>query len=148
MPRLERVEILLAEDGEGDAEMTLRALRRHNLDNHVHWVRDGAEALEYLFRTGAYTGRNPAVEPRLVLLDIHMPRVDGIEVLRRIKSDERLRTIPVVVMTSSSEESDVVESYRLGANSYIVKPIGFGAFAEVVANVGLYWVLANRVPEA
>lgn len=144
---MENFEILMAEDSAMDAEMTLRALRRHNLGNRVHWVHDGAEALEFLYRTGAYAGRDPAHTPRLILLDLNMPRVNGIEVLRRIKSDALVRAIPVVVMTSSNEESDVVESYRLGVNSYVVKPIEFGAFAEVVAKIGLYWVLANRVPE-
>lgn len=140
------VEILLAEDSPRDAEMTLRSLKKHNLANRVHWVKDGAEALDYLFCEGAYGGRDPARLPRLVLLDIKMPKVDGIEVLRRLKEDARTRAIPVVVMTSSDEEQDVLESYRLGVNSYIVKPVEFGAFAEVVARIGLYWVVTNRVP--
>lgn len=146
MQNLETVEILLVEDNAGDAEMTLRALRKHNLGNQVHWVRDGAEALDFLFSTGAYAGRAMSRAPRLILLDIHMPKVDGIEVLRLVKADERLRMIPVVVMTSSNEESDVIASYRLGVNSYIVKPIEFGVFAEIVARIGMYWVVANRVP--
>ena len=131
------IQILLAEDNAEDAEMTIRALRRNNLANHLHWVKDGAEALDYLFGT--------AQLPKLVLLDIKMPKVDGIEVLRRVKGSE-LRTIPVVVMTSSNEERDVIESYRLGVNSYIVKPVQFDSFMETVSKIGLYWVLTNRVP--
>jgi two-component system response regulator len=142
----DKVEILLAEDNERDAEMTLRGLRKHNLANLVHRVVDGAEALDFLFCAGAYADRNAVSLPKLLLLDLKMPKVDGIEVLRIIKADERTRVIPVVMMTSSNEERDVVESYRLGVNSYIVKPIEFAAFAEVVAKIGFYWVLSNRVP--
>jgi CheY-like chemotaxis protein len=145
MSTFEQVEILLAEDNPEDAEMTLRALRKHNLANHLHWVKDGEEALEYLFCTGRYAGCDPSRPLRLVLLDIKMPKVDGIEVLRRIKGSE-LRTVPVVVMTSSNEERDVIESYRIGANSYIVKPVAFEAFTDTVSKIGLYWVLTNRVP--
>ena len=147
MGTLEQIEILLAEDSPKDAEMTQRALRKHNLGNRLYWVRDGAEALDFLYCRGAYADRDLARPPKLVLLDLKMPRVDGIEVLRHIKADERTRVIPVVVMTSSNEERDVMESYRLGANSYIVKPIEFGSFLEVVAKIGLYWVLTNRVPD-
>ena len=147
MEHLEQVEILLAEDNAKDAEMTQRALRKFNLSNRLYWVKDGAEALDFLFCRGAYADRDQARPPKLVLLDIKMPRVDGIEVLRQVKSDELVRCIPVVVMTSSNEEQDVIESYRLGVNSYIVKPVEFGSFVEVVANIGLYWVLTNRVPE-
>jgi len=140
-----QVEILLAEDNPADAEMTLRALRRNNLANRVHWVKDGAEALDYMFLREVYQHR-AAGTPKLVLLDIKMPKLDGIEVLRRLKEDTELRTVPVVVMTSSNEERDVVESYRLGVNSYIVKPVQFEAFLETVAKIGLYWVLTNRAP--
>jgi len=146
MSTLEQVEILLVEDNAEDAEMTMRALRQRNLANQLHWVKDGEEALDYLFCSGKYTGRNPSHPPKLVLLDIKMPKVDGIEVLRRIKASE-LKLIPVVVMTSSNEERDVVESYRLGVNSYIVKPVQFDAFLDTVAKIGLYWVLTNRVPQ-
>ena len=145
MTDLQQVEILLVEDNPEDAEMTMRALRKRNLANHVHWVKDGEEALEYLFCTGRYAGRDVAHPPRLVLLDIKMPKVDGIEVLRRVKSSE-LKLVPVVVMTSSNEERDVLESYRLGVNSYIVKPVQFEDFMDTVAKIGLYWVLSNRVP--
>jgi len=133
------IEILLAEDNSADAEMTLRALKRNNLANRVRWVKDGEEALEYLFGEGTRP-------PKLVLLDIKMPKVDGIEVLRRLKADPSTQRIPVVVMTSSNEDRDVVESYRLGVNSYIVKPVQFDAFMETVAKIGLYWVLTNRAP--
>ncbi|HEX2649864.1 MAG TPA: response regulator [Burkholderiales bacterium] len=146
MSSYEEVEILLVEDNPKDAEMTQRALRKHNLGNKVHWVKDGAEALDYVFCRGEYAGRSMGRPPRLILLDIKMPKIDGIEVLRQIKADERLRPVPVVVMTSSNEERDVVDSYRLGVNSYIVKPIEFPAFLEVVAKIGLYWVVTNRVP--
>ena len=145
MTGLQQVEILLVEDNAEDAEMTMRALRKRNLANHVHWVKDGEEALEYLFCTGRYAGRDLDPPPRLVLLDIKMPKVDGIEVLRRIKSSE-LKQVPVVVMTSSNEERDVLESYRLGVNSYIVKPVQFEVFMETVSKIGLYWLLTNRVP--
>ena len=141
------VEILLVEDNPEDAEMTMRALRKRNLANQVHWVKDGEEALDYLFCSGPYAGRNPAHPPKLVLLDIKMPKVDGIEVLRRVKGSD-LKSIPVVVMTSSNEERDVLESYRLGVNSYIVKPVQFEAFLETVSSIGLYWVLTNRAPTA
>ena len=147
MAALQQVEILLAEDSPTDGEMTLRALRKHNLVNKVHWVKDGAEALEFMFCSGAYAQRDPGHAPKLVLLDIKMPKVDGIEVLRRLKDDPSTRTIPVVVMTSSNEERDVMESYRLGVNSYIVKPVEFDSFMETVAKIGMYWVLINRVPQ-
>ena len=146
MNAMEQIEILLVEDNPEDAEMTMRALRKRNLANRLHWVKDGEEALDYLFGTGQYAGRTPSQPPKLVLLDIKMPKVDGIEVLRRIKASE-LKLLPVVVMTSSNEERDVVESYRLGVNSYIVKPVQFDAFMDTVANIGLYWVLTNRVPQ-
>ena len=147
MTESQPVEILLVEDNPADAEMTLRALRRNNLANKVHWVKDGEQALEFMFRTGAYAGRDPVTVPKLIMLDIKMPKVDGIEVLRRVKANEETRQVPVVVMTSSNEERDVVESYRLGVNSYIVKPVQFESFLETVANIGLYWVITNRVPQ-
>jgi CheY-like chemotaxis protein len=145
MDNLREIEILLVEDNAADAEMTLRALRRNNLANKVHWVKDGEEALDYVFGRGAYSGREAGL-PRLVMLDLKMPKVDGIEVLRALKADAATRAVPVVVMTSSNEERDVVASYQLGVNSYIVKPVQFDAFLETVAKIGLYWVLTNRVP--
>jgi len=141
MSSFEQVEILLAEDNPHDAEMTMRALRKINFANKMHWAKDGQEALDFLFGT-------PPQSPKLVLLDIKMPKVDGIEVLRRIKTDERTRAIPVVVMTSSNEERDVLESYRLGVNSYIVKPVEFAAFVETVSKIGMYWMLTNRSPRS
>jgi len=144
---VEEIEILLVEDNPEDAEMTMRALHRNNLVNRLHWVKDGEEALEYLYRSGRYAGRDPARPPKLVLLDIKMPKVDGIEVLRRLKADPATRSVPVVIMTSSNEDRDVVESYRLGVNSYVVKPLQFDAFLETVAKIGLYWVLTNRAPQ-
>jgi CheY-like chemotaxis protein len=146
MSDLEQVEILLVEDNPEDAEMTTRALRKRNLVNQLHWVKDGEEALEFLFASGRYAGRDRNHPPKLVLLDIKMPKIDGIEVLRRIKASD-LKTVPVVVMTSSNEERDVLESYRLGVNSYIVKPVEFEAFIDTVSKIGLYWVLTNRVPQ-
>jgi two-component system, response regulator len=146
MSELTEIEILLVEDNPTDAELTMRALRRNNLANRLHWAKDGEEALELLFRSGAQAGADTAAPPKLIMLDIKMPKVDGIEVLRRLKQDAATRTIPVVVMTSSNEERDVVESYRLGVNSYIVKPVQFDAFLETVAKIGLYWMLTNRVP--
>lgn len=138
------VEVLFVEDNPHDVEMTMRALRKHNFVNRVLHVADGAVALDYLFARGAYEGRNIEDVPRAVFLDLKLPKVDGIEVLRAIKTDERLREVPVVIITSSAEERDRVESYRLGVNSYIVKPIVFESFARTIAEVGYYWVAVNR----
>lgn len=143
----EPVEILLAEDDAADAEMTIRALKRNHITNRLVWVKDGAEALDFMFRRGAYASRQPGL-PKLLLLDLKMPKVDGIEVLRQVKSNEETRTMPVVMLTSSAEERDVLASYSLGVNSYVVKPVDFGRFADEVAKAGCYWVLVNRVPGA
>jgi two-component system response regulator len=145
MTEYEQVEILLVEDNETDAEMTIRALRRKNLANNLVWVKDGAEALDFIFRRGAYASR-PDGAPKLMLLDLKMPKVDGIEVLRQIKSNEETKALPVVMLTSSAEERDIVASYAFGVNSYVVKPVDFSNFVNEVAKAGCYWVLVNRLP--
>ena len=144
MTNLNEIEILLVEDNPHDVEMTLRALEKHKLTNKVHVIKDGAEALDYIFATGAYAGRNMHDTPKVILLDLKLPKVDGLEVLRKIKSDEHTKTIPVVVLTSSREEPDMIESYKLGVNSYIVKPVEFGKFQNAVQELGLYWLLLNQ----
>jgi CheY-like chemotaxis protein len=143
---LRQVEILLVEDSTADAEMTMRTLKRRGIANHVVWVRDGVEALEYLFCEGEYANRDPG-DPRLVMLDIKMPRMDGLQVLEKIKKDRRTQRIPVVMMTSSREEFDLLASYTLGVNSYVVKPVDFDAFAGTISQVGMYWMIANEVPD-
>ena len=143
MEQFEDVEILLVEDNPLDAELGMAALKDDRVANTITWVRDGEEALEYLFRKGRYAGRSD-VPPRLVLLDLKMPKVSGIEVLQAIKADERLKRIPVVVMTSSQEETDLARTYDLGVNSYIVKPLDFNTFAEVTRQAGFYWLAINR----
>lgn len=140
------VEVLLIEDNPNDVELMLHTLKKNNLANLIHVVRDGAEALDFLFCRGAYESRNPNHTPKVVLLDLKLPKVDGLEVLRQIRGDERMRQLPVVVMTSSREERDIIESYKLGINSYIVKPLDFGEFSEVVHQVGCYWMLLNQPP--
>jgi len=141
------IEILLVEDNPNDVELTLHALKKNNLTNRVYVVRDGAEALEYLFSSGAYAERDLNQTPKVILLDLKLPKVDGMEVLKRIKADERTRSIPVVVLTSSREERDIVDSYRLGVNSYITKPVDFDQFTEAVRQLGLYWLLLNQPPK-
>jgi len=140
------VEILLVEDNLEDAELTLRALAKNNLANSVFHVKDGAEALEFLFATGAYSSRRVESAPRVVLLDLKLPKVDGLEVLKKIKSDPRTRMVPVVALTSSKQDRDMVESYQLGVNSYIVKPVDFEAFLDAVKRLGFYWLLVNKLP--
>jgi two-component system response regulator len=140
------VEILLVEDNPSDVELTLHALRTHKITNRVEVVRDGAEALDFVFGTGTQKNRSVTDAPKLVLLDLKLPKVDGLEVLRRLKADPRTRLIPVVVLTSSREEPDIAESYRLGVNSYIVKPVDFDQFTAAVEQLGLYWVLLNQPP--
>lgn len=141
------VDILLVEDDPADAELTLRALKGRKLTNRIEVVRDGQEALDYLFREGPYADR-PRCQPKLILLDLKLPKLDGLEVLSRLKSTPETRTIPVVVLTSSREERDVVESYELGVNSFIQKPVDFDQFVEAVAEVGLYWLVLNEAPGA
>jgi len=143
MEEFEQVDILLVEDSPHDAELTMRGLSNQKLANNITWVKDGAEALDYVFRRNAYAGRTDS-GPRLILLDLKMPRVNGIEVTRAIKSDERTKRIPIVIMTSSKEESDIADSYNLGANSYIVKPLDFESLAEVARQAGFYWLAINR----
>ena len=139
------VDILLVEDNPNDAELTLRALKKHNLTNNLEWVKDGAEALDFLFMRGNYATRNNHT-PKLVLLDLRLPKLDGLEVLKAIRANPQSDMIPVVVMTSSTEERDIVSSYKLGANSYVSKPVEFNEFLKVVADLGLYWTLINKAP--
>jgi two-component system response regulator len=138
--------ILLVEDNPDDEALTMRAFKRNNIFNQVVVARDGVEALDYLFGTGAHTGRDVSIQPQLILLDLKMPRVDGLEVLRRLRADERTRLQPVVVLTTSNEDRDVVSSYELGANSYIRKPVDFEQFMEAVRQLGLYWLVLNVAP--
>jgi two-component system, response regulator len=140
------VEILLVEDNPNDAELALRALKKHHLANRVVLVTDGEEALDFLFGRGAYSGRKVENGPKMILLDLKLPKVDGMEVLKIIKGDPITKVIPVVVLTSSREEKDVIESYQLGVNSYIVKPVDFDKFIDAVDSLGLYWLLLNQSP--
>ena len=141
------VDILLVEDNPNDAELTLRALRKHNFVNKIHHIKDGAEALDYIFATGAYAHRKIEDSPKVIFLDLKLPKVNGIEVLHRIKSDERTKGIPVVILTSSKEERDMAKSYNLGVNSYIAKPVEFEKFVDTVSELGLYWLLLNKLPQ-
>ena len=144
----EPVEILFVEDNPADAELTLRALKAARLANRIHVVQDGEEALDFLFRRGSEAGRRGELLPRLVLLDLKLPKVDGMEVLRQLREDPQTRTLPVVILTSSKEERDVVNGYQLGANSYIQKPVDFTQFQETVKQLGLYWLVINEPPPA
>ena len=141
-----QIEILLVEDNQDDVELTLHALHKENLANHIHVARDGEEALEFLFCSGTHAGRSFDRPPRMVLLDLKLPKVDGMEVLRQIKADPRTQSIPVVILTSSKEERDLVQGYGLGANSYIQKPVDFDQFRNTVKTVGFYWLLINQAP--
>jgi CheY-like chemotaxis protein len=143
--QFEEVGILLVEDNTFDAELTIRSFKDQKLANSVTWVKDGEQALDYVLRRGVYAQRTSS-DPRLILLDLKMPRVGGIEVTRTLKGDERTKHIPIVIMTSSNEESDIAESYKLGANSYIVKPLDFDSLAEVARQAGYYWLAVNRAP--
>ena len=138
------IEILLVEDNPNDIELTLRAFKKINMVNKVYVVNDGAEALDFIFAEGSYSNRNNYEHPKVLLLDLKLPKVDGLEVLKKMKSDEKTKNIPVVVLTSSREEKDKVESYRLGVNSYIVKPVDFDKFNDAITKLGLYWVLLNE----
>ena len=138
------VDILLVEDNQDDVELALHALRKENLANHIYVARDGEEALQFIFADGPFSDRSVDHPPKLVLLDLKLPKVDGMEVLKQLKEDERTKRIPVVILTSSKEERDLVNGYGLGANSYIQKPVDFGQFRDVVKNVGLYWLVINQ----
>ena len=142
-----RVEILLVEDNPNDVKLTIRALKKHNLVNEIQVVNDGAEALDYIFCTNKYAGRNIEEYPKVIFLDLKLPKVNGLEVLEKIKSDDRTRHIPVVIVTSSAEDSDLRKCYQLGANSFIVKPVDFNSFMESILKLGFYWLLLNRTPE-
>jgi two-component system response regulator len=146
MVNVDPIDILLVEDNPNDVELTLRALKRHNLVNGVVVARDGAEALEVIFGEGAHADKFLEKHPKLVLLDLKLPKVNGLDVLRKIKSDERKKVIPVVVLTSSREEQDIVESYKLGVNSYMVKPVDFDKFSKSVSEIGFYWLVCNEPP--
>ncbi|HEY3859229.1 MAG TPA: response regulator [Gammaproteobacteria bacterium] len=140
-----QIDILYAEDNPADAELTLYTLKTRNIANNIVWVRDGVEALDFVKRRGRYASRTGGM-PKMVLLDLKMPKLDGVDVLRALKAEESTRGIPVVIMTSSHEEADLVKSYKLGVNSYVVKPVDFDKFAEVVTEVGLYWMVCNKTP--
>ena len=145
MSDYQQVEILYAEDNPADAELTLHTLKDRKIANNIVWVKDGAEALDFLMHRGRYASR-PEGMPKMILLDLKMPKVDGLEVLKAIRSEPATQTIPVVIMTSSHEETDLVKSYQLGVNSYIVKPVDFDKFAQTITEVGLYWMVANKTP--
>jgi CheY-like chemotaxis protein len=147
MSETQEIEILLVEDNLDDAEMTLRALRKANIVNNIKVARDGAEALEFIFGENAQTHHRVEDVPKLILLDLKLPKIDGFEVLKRIKDDPRTKRIPIVVLTSSREQQDVVESYQLGVNSYIVKPVNFDGFVDAVGKLGMYWMLLNQPPK-
>jgi len=146
MTHLDAVDILLVEDNPRDAELTVRALKKRNLANRLFVVEDGVEALDFIFCRGKYAGRAVAQPPKVVLLDLKLPKLDGLEVLRAIKADERVCRIPVVIITSSHEDPDIQAAYELGVNSYVVKPVNFDAFVEAVSHLGLYWLLVNQPP--
>ena len=139
------VEILIVEDNPDDAELAIRALRKSHLANHVTHLIDGAEALDFLFGTGVYAGRDISNVPKVILLDLKMPKVNGLEVLERIKSEPLTKMIPVVILTSSAEDPDIKKSYALGANSYIVKPVEFNNFAKIISELGMYWLVINKI---
>lgn len=139
-----QVVVLLVEDNDDEAELAIRELQKHNLANDLLWVKDGVEALDFIFGTGKYEGRDPDCPPKVILLDLKMPKVSGIEVLRKVREDDRTKRIPVVVLTSSNQEKDIVEAYELGVNSYIVKPIDFQKFSSSIKDIGYYWLVLNK----
>lgn len=141
-----KIEVLFVEDNPRDAELTLRAMRKRHLSNQVIHLKDGQEALDWIFGQGIYAGRDPSDHPKVMLLDLKLPKIDGLDVLRALRRDERTRLMPVVVITSSHEERDIIESYQLGANSYVVKPVEFDNFSAAVAELGHYWLLVNQEP--
>ncbi|NQV35827.1 MAG: response regulator [Phycisphaeraceae bacterium] len=145
--KTQAVDVLLVEDNPNDAELTLRALNKNNFINKIYHVKDGAEALEFVFATGQYSERTVEHLPKVMLLDLKLPKVSGIEVLRKLKADDRTKTIPVVVLTSSKQDQDLIDTYDLGVNSYIVKPVEFETFLDAVAEVGLYWMMLNESPQ-
>ncbi len=147
MDPVESIDILLVEDNPQDVELTIRALKKRNLANRVYVVGDGAEALDFIFSRGKYIKREASLHPRVVLLDVKLPKLNGLEVLRMIKEDEEMRKIPVVMVTSSREDPDIRTAYQLGANSYVVKPVDFDAFMEAMSNLGFYWLLINQAVE-
>jgi len=142
------MDILFIEDNHHEAELTIRSLKKHNLVNKLKHIDDGAEALDFIFSKGIYSDRENSPTPKLIILDLKLPKVDGLEILRQLKADDRTKTIPVVILTSSQEERDVIESYRLGVNSYIVKPVNFESFTTAVADLGLYWMILNHSPNS
>lgn len=147
MENLSEIEILIVEDNPEDAEIALRALKKNKLANNVLVVEDGEEALDFVFKKGKYSGQPGKCRPKIILLDLKLPKISGLEVLKEIKGDPSTRIIPVIVLTSSKEESDIIESYNLGVNSYIVKPVDFDKFVEAVKELGIYWLLLNQHPE-
>jgi two-component system response regulator len=140
-------EILLVEDNKSDAILAIRALKKHNLANNLVHLTDGAQALDYIFATGEFEGRDTTNKPKVIFLDLKMPKVSGLEVLRLVKNDQRTKNIPVVMMTSSREEKDIIESHSLGVNSYVVKPVGFENFSKTITELGFYWLVVNNTPE-
>ncbi len=141
-----RVELLLVDDSPTDAELCIRTLKNHKLANDITWVKDGEQALDFLFARGEFSGRTMEQPPKVVLLDLRLPKVDGLEVLRQVRADDRLKPVPVVVLSSSREDRDIIESYRLGANGYVSKPVEFHEFSDAVTKLGLYWLLVNKPP--
>ena len=142
----QKIELLLIEDNPDEAELTIRSLKRNHLANHLVHIDDGEKALDFIFARGQYAGNTSFMRPKLILLDLNLPKVDGLEILRQIKSDPSTKTIPVVMLTSSKEETDIVKSYKLGVNGYIVKPVDFNSFTKAVADIGLYWLVLNEPP--